>query len=136
MGRLAVAAEAFGKGRETGPIKPEGASEVRQAAAAFNGMRANIRRFVMQRTEMLAGISHDLRTPLTRLRLGGKLVDAKGVSRLYRSRISTTALTILVLAAFVAIGSTIAVSAVGRVYLDLLLDQWNGYVFWLENLFS
>jgi two-component system osmolarity sensor histidine kinase EnvZ len=68
--RLAAAAEAFGKGRETGPIKPEGASEVRQAAAAFNGMRANIRRFVTQRTEMLAGISHDLRTPLTRLRLG------------------------------------------------------------------
>ncbi|HEY8609656.1 MAG TPA: ATP-binding protein [Roseomonas sp.] len=68
--RLAAAAEAFGKGRETGPIKPEGATEVRQAAAAFNGMRANIRRFVSQRTELLAGISHDLRTPLTRLRLG------------------------------------------------------------------
>jgi len=68
--RLAGAAEAFGKGRDTGPIKPEGASEVRQAGAAFNGMRANIRRFVAQRTEMLAGISHDLRTPLTRLRLG------------------------------------------------------------------
>jgi uncharacterized membrane-anchored protein len=75
-------------------------------------------------------------TFLTRLRLGGKLVDAKGVSRLYRSRISTTALVILVLAAFVAIGSTMAVSAAGRVYLDLLLDQWNSFVFWLENLFS
>jgi uncharacterized membrane-anchored protein len=75
-------------------------------------------------------------TFLTRLRLGGKLVDAKGVSRLYRSRISTTALTILVLAAFVAIGSTIAVSAVGRVYFDLLVDQWNSFMFWLENLFS
>jgi uncharacterized membrane-anchored protein len=75
-------------------------------------------------------------TFLTRLRLGGKLVDAKGVSRLYRSRISTTALTILVLAAFLAIGSTIAVSAVGRVYFDLLVDQWNSYMFWLENLFS
>ena len=75
-------------------------------------------------------------TFLTRLRLGGKLVDAKGVSRLYRSRISTTALVILVLAALLAIGSTIAVSAAGRVYLDLLLDQWNSFVFWLENLFS
>ncbi|RFU19256.1 hypothetical protein D0Z06_22460 [Geodermatophilus marinus] len=75
-------------------------------------------------------------TFLTRLRLGGKLVDAKGVSRLYRSRISTTALVVLVLAAFVAIGSTLAVSAAGRVYLDLLLDQWNSFVFWLENLFS
>ncbi|WP_376095121.1 histidine kinase dimerization/phospho-acceptor domain-containing protein [Roseomonas sp. CCTCC AB2023176] len=72
--RLAVAAEAFGKGREgvegAGGIKPEGAAEVRQAAAAFNGMQARIRRFVQQRTELLAGISHDLRTPLTRLRLG------------------------------------------------------------------
>ncbi|MBP0447083.1 HAMP domain-containing protein [Roseomonas sp. SSH11] len=75
--RLAAAAEAFGKGRETGPIKPEGASEVRQAAAAFNGMRANIRRFVTQRTEMLAGISHDLRTPLTRLRLGLAMLPAE-----------------------------------------------------------
>lgn len=75
-------------------------------------------------------------TFLTRLRLGGKLVDAKGVSRLYRSRISTAALVVLVLAAFVAIGSTIAVSAAGRVYLDLLFDQWNSFLFWLENLFS
>jgi uncharacterized membrane-anchored protein len=75
-------------------------------------------------------------TFLTRLRLGGKLVDAKGVSRLYKSRISTAALVVLVLAAFIAIGSALAVSAVGRVYLDLLLDQWNSFVFWLENLFS
>jgi uncharacterized membrane-anchored protein len=75
-------------------------------------------------------------TFLTRLRLGGKLVDAKGVSRLYRSRISTVALVVLVLAAFVAIGSAIAVSTAGRVYLDLLVDQWNSFLFWLENLFS
>jgi uncharacterized membrane-anchored protein len=75
-------------------------------------------------------------TFLTRLRLGGKLVDAKGVSRLYRSRISTTALVVLVLAAFIAIGSAIAVSAAGQVYFDLLLDQWHSFVFWLENLFS
>jgi uncharacterized membrane-anchored protein len=75
-------------------------------------------------------------TFLTRLRLGGKLVDAKGVSRLYRSRISTAALVVLVLAAFVAIGSAIGVSAAGRVYFELLLDEWNSFVFWLENLFS
>jgi len=67
--RLADAAEAFGIGRERGPIKPEGATEVRQAAAAFNRMQARIQRFLTQRTEMLAGVSHDLRTPLTRLRL-------------------------------------------------------------------
>jgi uncharacterized membrane-anchored protein len=75
-------------------------------------------------------------TFLTRLRLGGKLVDAKGVSRLYRSRISTTALVVLVLAALVAIGSAVAVSTAGRIYLGLLVDQWNSFVFWLENLFS
>jgi two-component system osmolarity sensor histidine kinase EnvZ len=67
--RLAVAAEAFGLGRDPGPIKPEGATEVRQAAVAFNRMQERIRRFLAQRTEMLAGVSHDLRTPLTRLRL-------------------------------------------------------------------
>ena len=67
--RLAEAAESFGLGRDTAPIKPEGAREVRQAALAFNAMQERILRFVNQRTEMLAGISHDLRTPLTRMRL-------------------------------------------------------------------
>jgi two-component system osmolarity sensor histidine kinase EnvZ len=67
--RLAVAAEAFGVGRDIPSIRPEGATEVRQAAAAFNRMQDRIRRFLAQRTEMLAGVSHDLRTPLTRLRL-------------------------------------------------------------------
>jgi uncharacterized membrane-anchored protein len=75
-------------------------------------------------------------TFLTRLRLGGKLVDAKGVSRLYRSRISTTALVVLVLAALFAIGSAFAVSTAGRIYASLLVDQWHSFVFWLENLFS
>ena len=67
--RLARSAEAFGMGRDVPPIRPEGASEVRQAAAALNRMQDRIRRFLAQRTEMLAGVSHDLRTPLTRLRL-------------------------------------------------------------------
>ncbi len=67
--RLAGSAEAFGMGRDPGPIKPEGGTEVRQAAVAFNRMQARIRRFLAQRTEMLAGVSHDLRTPLTRMRL-------------------------------------------------------------------
>jgi two-component system osmolarity sensor histidine kinase EnvZ len=67
--RLSAGAEAFGLGRDAGPIRPEGAVEVRQAATAFNRMQERIRRFLVQRTEMLAGVSHDLRTPLTRLRL-------------------------------------------------------------------
>ncbi|WP_428484645.1 ATP-binding protein [Rhodopila sp.] len=67
--RLARSAEAFGMGRDVPPIRPEGAAEVRQAAVAFNRMQERIRRFLAQRIEMLAGVSHDLRTPLTRLRL-------------------------------------------------------------------
>jgi two-component system, OmpR family, osmolarity sensor histidine kinase EnvZ len=72
--RLATAVEAFGIGRDAGPIRPEGATEVRQAAAAFNRMQDRIRRFLAQRTEMLAGVSHDLRTPLTRLRLSVEML--------------------------------------------------------------
>ena len=75
-------------------------------------------------------------TFLTRLRLGGKLVDAKGVSRLYRSRISTLALVFLVVAALLSITAALAVSTAGRVYFDLLIDQWDSFVFWLENLFT
>ncbi len=75
--RLATAAEAFGMGRDIGPIRPEGATEVRQAGVAFNRMQERIRRFLQQRTEMLAGVSHDLRTPLTRLRLALAMLPAR-----------------------------------------------------------
>lgn len=67
--KLAVAADRFGKGLDVLAFKPEGASEVRQAAQAFNLMRERIQRQIQQRTEMLAGVSHDLRTPLTRMKL-------------------------------------------------------------------
>ena len=73
--RLAGAAEAFGMGRDPGPIKPEGAIEVRRAATAFNRMQERLKRFLDQRTTMLAGVSHDLRTPLTRLRLALAMMD-------------------------------------------------------------
>ncbi len=73
--RLAIAAEAFGKGRDVEPFRPEGATEVRQAAAAFLIMRERIQRQITQRTEMLAGVSHDLRTPLTRMKLELELLD-------------------------------------------------------------
>lgn len=75
-------------------------------------------------------------TFLTRLRLGGKLVDAKGVSRLHRSRISGPALLLLVLAALLAIAAALAVSTAGKTYLDLLADKWDSFVFWLEGLFK
>lgn len=68
--RLAEAAEAFGRGKDIPHFRPAGAREVRQAGQAFLAMRARIRRYLHQRTAMLAGVSHDLRTPLTRLKLG------------------------------------------------------------------
>jgi len=67
--RLADAAEAFGKGREAPNFRPRGAREVRRAAAAFLEMKARIERAIEQRTTMLAGVSHDLRTVLTRFKL-------------------------------------------------------------------
>jgi len=66
--RLAFAAEAFGRGQDT-PFLPHGAREVRQAARAFLAMKSRIQRHVEQRTVLLASVSHDLRTPLTRLKL-------------------------------------------------------------------
>jgi len=73
--RLASAAESFGKGREVPNFRLAGATEVRQTAAAFLLMRERIRRQISQRTEMLAGVSHDLRTPLTRMKLALELHD-------------------------------------------------------------
>jgi two-component system osmolarity sensor histidine kinase EnvZ len=67
--RLADAAEAFGKGREVLNFRPRGAREVRRAAAAFLEMKGRIERAMEQRTTMLAGVSHDLRTILTRFKL-------------------------------------------------------------------
>jgi two-component system osmolarity sensor histidine kinase EnvZ len=67
--RLAEAAEAFGRGEVSPRFKPHGATEVRQAATAFLAMRDRIQRHIEQRTALLASVSHDLRTPLTRLRL-------------------------------------------------------------------
>ena len=67
--RLADAAESFGKGREVPNFRPRGAREVRRAAAAFIEMKTRIERAMEQRTAMLAGVSHDLRTVLTRFKL-------------------------------------------------------------------
>ena len=74
--RLAKAAEAFGKGQSM-PYRPGGSDEVRRAGIAFLAMRARIERQIQQRTQMLSGVSHDLRTPLTRLKLALALVEEK-----------------------------------------------------------
>ena len=67
--RLSIIAETFGRGLDAPELKSTGASEIKQTAIAFNQMRTRIRRFLKQRTDMLAGVSHDLRTPLTRMKL-------------------------------------------------------------------
>lgn len=72
--RMAAASAAYGKGRIV-PYHPSGATEVRAAGTAFLDMRARIERQTQARTMMLSGVSHDLRTPLTRLRLGLSLMD-------------------------------------------------------------
>lgn len=77
--RLAIAAERFGKGRDVPFFKVEGAREVRQAANAFIEMKDRLQRQIQQRTAMLAGVSHDLRTPLTRLKLQLEMMDGQDV---------------------------------------------------------
>ncbi|GGS57407.1 thiamin pyrophosphokinase [Planobispora rosea] len=72
-------------------------------------------------------------TWLTRLRVGSKLIDAKGVSRLYRSRISTPSLLVLVVTALVTMGVAVFSTPVGSIWLG---DAWNAFVFWLVGLFS
>lgn len=74
-------------------------------------------------------------TFLTRLRVGGKLIDAKGVSRLYRSRISTWSLVFLVLATLIAMAAVVSVSSAGSAYAYLAEDKWHDFLFWLGRLF-
>lgn len=81
--RLADAAEAFGRGRMI-PYQPRGATEVRAAGAAFVDMRARIERQIEQRTLMLSGVSHDLRTPLTRMKLELAFLDEADAAPLLR----------------------------------------------------
>ncbi len=75
-------------------------------------------------------------TFLTRLRVGGKLVDAKGVSRLYRQNISGWSLLLLIGAALCAMAAAVAISTVGRSYLEVLADWWDGVIFHIQRLFS
>lgn len=84
---LARVAEQFGLGQDVAAYKPSGASEVRRAGRAFLVMSERIQRQVQNRTEMLAGISHDLRTPLTRMKLELELAD--GLSEATRSALTT-----------------------------------------------
>ena len=74
-------------------------------------------------------------TFLTRLKIGGKLVDAKGVSRLYRQTMSGSAVFLLVLTAIGAMAAAVAVSTVGRAYVGLLAEWWDNLIFSIQRLF-
>ena len=78
---LARAAERFGKGEEIDEFKPSGAMEIRQAGHEFDKMRKRIQRHLKQRNEMLSGISHDLRTPLTRMKLQIAFIKDKNLTQ-------------------------------------------------------
>ncbi|MES2254188.1 MAG: ATP-binding protein [Pseudomonadota bacterium] len=86
--RLARASEMFGKGRPVPDFKPYGATEVRRAAQAFITMRERIERHVTQRTEMLAGVSHDLKTPLTRMKLALAMMQDDADTRAFKADIA------------------------------------------------
>ncbi|HLZ74793.1 ATP-binding protein [Phenylobacterium sp.] len=73
--RFTGAAERFGRDPKAAPIAETGPAELRRAARAFNGMQASVQRFIEDRTQMVAAISHDLRTPITRLRLRAEFVE-------------------------------------------------------------
>ncbi len=78
---LARAAERFGKGESIQNLRPSGASEIRKATFEFDRMMKRINRHLTQRSEMLSGISHDLRTPLTRLKLQLAMMDKKDTAK-------------------------------------------------------
>jgi signal transduction histidine kinase len=83
--RFAEGARRFGVDFRAPPIEPLGPHEIRQAILAFNAMQAQLQHFIRDRTQMLAAISHDLRAPLTRMRLRGEFIeDSEQQQRLFR----------------------------------------------------
>ncbi len=74
LARLAASTDRFGRGEVTGPLTEQGPTDIQHAIRAFNLMRARLERFVQDRTRMLAAISHDLRTPMTALRVRAELI--------------------------------------------------------------
>jgi uncharacterized membrane-anchored protein len=72
---------------------------------------------------------------LTRLRVGSKLVDPKGVSRLYRNRIPAWTVVLLVLAGIIAVGAAIALTPAGQAYLEVIGNNWDRFIFWLRGNF-
>lgn len=86
--RLATAATSFGMGHEVHQFKPSGATEVRRAADAFLEMRERIKRYIEQRTMLLAGVSHDLKTPITRMKLELEMMPESESTKALRQDLS------------------------------------------------
>lgn len=132
---FADAARRFGADPRALPMIVHGPAELRSAAAAFNAMQTQIRRFVTDRTDMLAAISHDLRTPLTRMRLRGELIDDREQQRrLFRDVDEMQAMIDAALAFFrddaIQEHSTrFDVSEMVRLVVDDLTDQGKRVVF-------
>lgn len=118
--RLAEAAEAIGKGQDVPWFKPEGATEVRQASAALMVMRDRLRRAMNQRTTMLAGVSHDLRTPLTRMKLQLAMMPESAQTRGFQSDITDME---QMLEAYLAFARGEEAEAAVPVNLHLLLEE-------------
>ncbi len=118
--RLAIIAETFGRGLDAPELKSVGAYEIRQTSQAFNQMRTRIKRFLKQRTEMLAGVSHDLRTPLTRMKLQVSLIkDQKAKSELELDINEMTAM----LDSYVSFVKTESPETIENIYINELIKE-------------
>ncbi len=123
--RLAIIAETFGRGLDAPELKSVGAYEIRQTSQAFNQMRTRIKRFLKQRTDMLAGVSHDLRTPLTRMKLQVSLIkDQKAKSELELDISEMTAM----LDSYVSFVKTESPESIEKIIInDILKDCCKNY---------
>lgn len=133
---LADASERFGKGLDITYFKPHGASEVRQAAIAFRRMQERIKRQVAQRTEMLAGISHDLRTPLTRMKLELAMLPKEVDTQSLKTDITHMESMIQEYLSFVKGDSLETPTEFDLISLmNHVVNQWKSETFQIETLF-
>lgn len=120
--RLADAADVLAKRQDVPWFKQEGATEVRQASAALMVMRDRIRRTMTQRTTMLAGVSHDLRTPLTRMKLQLAMMPETSMTRGFQADIHEME---AMLEAYLAFARGEEEEATALVDLGVLLVKWS-----------
>lgn len=130
VNRLGLAAKTFPAAATSEDIAMLLADERGASLIVAVGTHSNLAEFLDKGRAGMAS------TFLTRLRIGSKLVEAKGVSRLYRQSMSGSSLLLLVLSAIAALASAVAVSTVGKAYLGLMAEWWDNLMFSLQRLFS